>query len=118
MNTMNTLLKEEFIGLATELWAAAQLLPEEGIEDGVDRIMCVLYEHFGAVLKRVLELGYRPVRPDEIGEGAQLIDGRWYMPLWDCDTVQNILDELKEERQKLCEEIKGARERREQAKPK
>ena len=28
-------------------------------------------------------------------EGAQLIDGKWYMPLGGCDTIQNILDDRK-----------------------
>jgi len=32
-------------GLAHELWAAAQLMPGEGIEDGVDRIAAILCRH-------------------------------------------------------------------------
>ena len=28
--------------LATEIWAAAQLMPDEGIEDGIDRIEAIL----------------------------------------------------------------------------
>jgi hypothetical protein len=29
--------------------------------------------------------------------GAQIIDGKWYMPVWGCDTVQHILDNLTKE---------------------
>ena len=34
-------------GLAHEIWAASQLLPEEGIEDGVDRIIAILKREGG-----------------------------------------------------------------------
>lgn len=37
------------------------------------------------------------VKGEDTGcEGSQLIDGKWYMPLWGCDTIQNILDEIEE----------------------
>ena len=32
--------------IAHEIWAAAQLLPEEGIEDGVERIVSILEDNF------------------------------------------------------------------------
>jgi len=38
--------KVDFRGLAHEIWATAQLLPGEGIEDGVDRIEEILNENF------------------------------------------------------------------------
>jgi len=34
----------DFSDLAHEIWAASQLLPEEGIEDGVNRIQSLLQE--------------------------------------------------------------------------
>ena len=34
--------------IAHEIWATAQLMPGEGIEDGVDRIVGVLKENFKA----------------------------------------------------------------------
>ena len=35
---------QDFSDLAHEIWAAAQLLPIEGIEDGVNRIQSILQE--------------------------------------------------------------------------
>jgi len=35
----------DIIGLAHEIWAVAQLLPEEGIEDGVERVINMLKEN-------------------------------------------------------------------------
>ena len=32
----------------------------------------------------------RKVRPD----GAQLVDGKWYVPKWGCDTIAHTLDAL------------------------
>jgi hypothetical protein len=29
-------------------------------------------------------------------DDAQLIDGEWYLPLWGCDTIQNILDDIED----------------------
>ena len=43
-------------------------------------------------IKRILELGYYPVPPSDIGEGAQIVNGQWYMPRWGCDTLQHIID--------------------------
>ena len=28
-------------------------------------------------------------------DGAQLIDGKWYMPLYGCDTIQHFLDSVR-----------------------
>ena len=39
--------KEDLKGLAHEIWAAAQVLPDEGIEHAVDRISRILSENFG-----------------------------------------------------------------------
>lgn len=39
--------KEDLEGLAHEIWAVAQVLPEEGIEHAVDRISQILFENFG-----------------------------------------------------------------------
>ena len=38
--------KETLTNIAHEIWATAQLLPEEGIEDGVCRIEKILSENF------------------------------------------------------------------------
>ena len=37
--------KNEVHDIAVEIWATAQLLPDEGIEDGVRRIKEVLFEY-------------------------------------------------------------------------
>lgn len=38
--------EQKFLDVAHEIWATAQLLPEEGIEDGVHRIVEILKENF------------------------------------------------------------------------
>ena len=52
--------KEILEGVAHEIWAVAQLLPEEGIEDGVRRIKDLLRKNF------VVDygLGWEDVRDD------------------------------------------------------
>ena len=56
-------------------------------------------------IKRILELGYYRVSPSDIGEGAQIIDTQWYMPLWGCDTLQHIVDEYKDDSKNITDEI-------------
>jgi hypothetical protein len=46
----------------------------------------------------LLRIGYYPVS-DEIAmdaDCAQLIDGAWHMPYYGCDTMQHIMDYLRE----------------------
>jgi len=45
------------------------------------------------VVSLLIRTGYFPVAADEAGEGAQLINGEWHMPLWGCDTLQRLIDE-------------------------
>lgn len=47
MNSNNLVNEINFDDLAHEVWAAAQLVPGEGIEDGVDRILEILKETVG-----------------------------------------------------------------------
>jgi len=42
-----------FEGLSHEIWAAAQLLPDEGVVDGVDRIKKILEDVFGNSIKQL-----------------------------------------------------------------
>jgi len=49
------------------------------------------------MIEKVLELGYYPVDPSCAGEGAQFINGLWYMPRWGCDTFEHIQDMLEEQ---------------------
>lgn len=46
--------------------------------------------------KRLLEF-FIPIKPEEIMAGAQQVDGQWYMPLYGSDTMQHIVDEMREE---------------------
>ena len=46
----------------------------------------------GPGIQLILELGYYPVSVGCIGEGAQNVNGEWYMPRWGCDTLQHVLD--------------------------
>ena len=39
---------DDLLGLAHEIWATAQLLPGEGIEDGVERIVDLLKPNAGS----------------------------------------------------------------------
>lgn len=43
-------------GLAHEIWAAAQLMPSEGIEDGVERIMLILLKWQGGLQGEIKQL--------------------------------------------------------------
>jgi len=43
-------------------------------------------------IERIIELGYYPVSACCVGEGAQIVEGQWYMPKWGCDTLQYIID--------------------------
>jgi hypothetical protein len=46
-----------------------------------------------ALVSLLLLRGYYPVAPECAGEGAQLINGMWYMPRWGCDTLHNVIEE-------------------------
>jgi len=43
-------------------------------------------------IERILQTGYLPVCPSDVGEGAQLVNEQWYMPRWGCDTLQHIAE--------------------------
>lgn len=42
----------------------------------------------------LMKEAFYPVEPDNAGEGAQMVDGQWYMPKWGCDTLQHIKDNI------------------------
>jgi len=44
------------------------------------------------LIKAILAIGYEPIEPDAVGEGAQIVDGQWYMPRWGCDTLQHVIE--------------------------
>ena len=49
--------------------------------------------------KKLVMKNFELIKEEEIigeCEGAQLIDDKWYMPLWGCDTIQNILDDVED----------------------
>ncbi len=46
-----------------------------------------------ALVSLLLRRGYYPVAPECAGDGAQLINGQWYMPRWGCDTLQYAIEE-------------------------
>lgn len=43
-------------------------------------------------ITRILQIGYLPVHMSCIGEGAQFVYGRWYMPRWGRDTLQRLAE--------------------------
>ena len=45
-------------------------------------------------IERILQFGYYPVSACCVGDGAQIVNGQWYMPRWGCDTLQYIIDEM------------------------
>lgn len=46
-----------------------------------------------ALVSLLLRRGYYPVHASCAGEGAQLINGAWYMPRWGRDTLQHVIEE-------------------------
>jgi hypothetical protein len=49
--------------------------------------------------KKLIMLNFERIDGREninVCDGAQLINGEWYMPIWGCDTIQNILDGIGE----------------------
>jgi hypothetical protein len=50
-----------------------------------------------ALVSLLLRRGYYEVDPRVVGEGAQLVHGRWYMPRLGCDTLQMVIDEFGDE---------------------
>jgi len=53
------------------------------------------------LVKAILSSGYEPVKPEavSIGEGAQIIDGQWYLPRWGCDTLQHVIEQFSGEKE-------------------
>lgn len=49
------------------------------------------------IKEKILELGYEERIPSACFGGDQLVDGKWYVPKWGCDTLQHIIDEWGEE---------------------
>ena len=47
-------------------------------------------------ITRILQIGYLPVHMSCIGDGAQFVYGRWYMPRWGRDTLQRLAEFEKE----------------------
>lgn len=45
-----------------------------------------------AVIRLLLDKAYFPVDAGSLDDGAQLVDGKWYMPVWGCDTLSYIVD--------------------------
>jgi len=45
-----------------------------------------------AFVKLLLQRCYYPTEPEFVGEGAQLVNGQWYMPAWGCDTLQHFIE--------------------------
>lgn len=48
------------------------------------------------LLCEVVRKHYVPIADPKECAGAQLLDGEWRMPVYGCDTLQNMLDDLKE----------------------
>lgn len=44
------------------------------------------------VIRFLLEEAYFPDDAGSPDDGAQLVDGEWYMPAWGCDTLQYVVD--------------------------
>ena len=45
-----------------------------------------------AVIRLLLDKAYFPEDAGSPDDGAQLVDGKWYLPVWGCDTLQYIVD--------------------------
>ena len=46
-----------------------------------------------AVLRLLLDKAYTPTGSDD---GEQLVNGVWYVPVWGCDTLQYIVDGVRD----------------------
>ncbi len=44
-------------------------------------------------VKDTILCNYEPC--DGCVENAQMVDGKWYAPLWGCDTLSKVLDDIK-----------------------
>jgi len=44
------------------------------------------------LIKAILAIGYEPIEPDAVGEGAQIVDRQWYTPRWGCETLQHVIE--------------------------
>jgi hypothetical protein len=50
------------------------------------------------LIRSVLK-SYEPIDKDvdiSLIDGAQLFEGRWMMPVWGCDTLQKLIDDISE----------------------
>jgi hypothetical protein len=46
------------------------------------------------VLAAVVRKHYNPIENPQGVDGAQMRNGQWWMPLWGCDTLDNMLDDI------------------------
>jgi len=44
------------------------------------------------LIKAILAIGYEPIEPDAVGEGAQIVDRQWYTPRWGCETLEHVIE--------------------------
>ena len=51
------------------------------------------------IIRRILSAGY------ELGDGnldgAQMINGEWWIPKWGCDSLDHMIDQLRYELEKM-----------------
>lgn len=47
-----------------------------------------------ALLAAVVRKHYNPIEDPKGCDGAQMWNGQWWMPLWGCDTLDNMLDDM------------------------
>ena len=48
----------------------------------------------GELLAAVVRKHYNPIEDPKGCDGAQMWNGQWWMPLWGCDTLDNMLDDM------------------------
>ena len=46
------------------------------------------------LLAAVVRKHYNPIEDPKGCDGAQMWNGQWWMPLWGCDTLDNMLDDM------------------------
>lgn len=46
------------------------------------------------VLAAVVRKHYNAIGDPKGADGAQMWNGQWWMPLWGCDTLDNMLDDI------------------------
>ena|SRR3990172_55888 len=47
-----------------------------------------------ALLAAVAQKHYNPISDPTGVDGAQMWNGQWWMPLWGCDTLDSMLDDM------------------------